>query len=61
MALIKIERKQDAAQAFQHSVQADPQFTKAWKNLGVTLDDLGRHDEAVVAYRQLANINPDAK
>jgi Flp pilus assembly protein TadD len=42
-------------------VQADPQFTKAWKNLGMTLDDLGRHDEAVNAYRQVTSLNPDAK
>jgi len=51
---------EDAATAFEHCVAEDPRHTKAWKNLALILDDLGRHDEALKAYKQVLKTSPSS-
>ena len=60
LALTKLDRKEDAAKAFEHVVHIDANNTKAWKNLGIVFDDLGRHEEAVKAYQQAIRTNPNS-
>jgi tetratricopeptide (TPR) repeat protein len=40
-------------------VRIDPRNTKAWKNLGTSLDDIGKHEEAVKAFQQAFRTNPE--
>jgi len=41
-------------------VHIDPKHTKAWKNLGTALDDIGRHEEAVKAFQQAIRTNSNS-
>lgn len=40
----------EALRDFNRATELDPSFARAWYNKGVTLDKLGRHDEAQVCY-----------
>ena len=42
----------DARQAFENSLQINPRFESAWYNLGGTLRQLNRQDEALTAFRR---------
>ena len=59
LALTKLDKKEDAAKAFERVVHTDSSNTKAWKNLGAALDDIGKHEEAVKAYQQALRTNPN--
>jgi Flp pilus assembly protein TadD len=41
------------------ATRSDPANADAWNNLGNALLTLGRHDEAVAAYRRCLQIAPD--
>ncbi len=49
----------DAYLAFSKAVKLDPEFQRAWLNLGGTLDLQGRNKEAQEAYRQALELAPD--
>ena len=57
--MTKLDKMDDAVVAFEHCVSIDPQYTKAWKNLALILDDLGKHEEALKAYKQVLKTNPN--
>ena len=44
--------KDKAVQFLRDAVERDPLYSAAWKVLGKTLTDLGRRDEALVAFEQ---------
>lgn len=53
---------EEAAGYFEQSVEADPSNAAAWNDLGVVLENLGRHREAGQAYQKAVEIgtSPDA-
>ena len=54
----KAGRVEDAVQAFQRAVQADPKLDRAWYGLGLALVRLGRLDEAATALTQNTKLQP---
>ena len=46
-------------ESYRQALQIKPDFVEAHNNLGITLVDLGRLDEAEVSYRRAIEINPD--
>jgi Tfp pilus assembly protein PilF len=49
---LKAGDKDKAVQYLRDAVERDPLYSAAWKVLGKTLAELGRNDEALVAYEQ---------
>ncbi len=50
---------EEAAVLFEKAVQASPDNSNAWNNLGLALRKTGRNEEAVTAYQRAITINPD--
>lgn len=48
-----------AAECFRRAVEADPSDSLAYNNLGSTLAALGRHDQAIAAFRAALAIRPN--
>lgn len=44
---------------FQNAVKADPKLAEAQYNLGLSLDKLGKHDEATIAFKQAVALAPE--
>jgi len=44
---------------FQKATEKNPDYAGAWFNLGVTYAELGRHQDAIEAYKQAIRIKPD--
>jgi len=53
------KNNQEAIEAFQKSVELDPNNADSWKAMGWCLNEIGKHSEAVSAYDQALQINPD--
>ena len=49
---LDLRRPDLATQRFQDATRLDSSYSEAFTNLGVALDELGRSDEAVAAYRK---------
>ncbi len=49
---LKLGKPTQAIEHFQKTLVHDPQYSAAWKLLGKTLAEAGRHDEAIAAYEQ---------
>ena len=49
----------DAAIAYRAAAGSEPGDADAWNNLGWSLDQLGWHDDAIVAYGQAVALRPD--
>lgn len=47
-----------AAISFQKAAKADPKLAEAHYNLGLSLDQMGKHDEATAAFRQASALGP---
>ncbi len=47
-----------AEMAFRHSIEADPNYSLAYRMLGITLSHLGRHDEAAAATSRARELDP---
>ncbi|MCP4799072.1 MAG: tetratricopeptide repeat protein, partial [bacterium] len=45
--------------AFRNVVQQQPDYWQAWGNLASLLDQQGKADEALVAWKQLLKLKPD--
>src|SRR5579883_225805 len=56
---IGLGRPVEAAAAFAHVVQLQPQSTDGWVALGMTDEELNRWSEAAVAFQHCTQINPD--
>ena len=52
------DRRSEAVDANQKAVALSPQDAEACNNLGVTLQELGRLEEAETSYRQAIALNP---
>ena len=49
----------EAVQAYNESLAADPTFTEAMHGLARALQDLERYDDAIAAAQRIAEIDPD--
>lgn len=49
----------EAVQAYNESLAADPTFTEAMHGLARALQDLQRYDEAIAVAQRIAEIDPD--
>ena len=58
-ALKKRDRFAEAIECFKQSVAADPGYAEAFNNLGETLADMGRPDEAISFFRKALELKPD--
>jgi tetratricopeptide (TPR) repeat protein len=56
---VGLGRPLDAAAAFEHAVQVQPQSLDSWVALGMTDEELGRWAAAAVAFQHRVQINPD--
>jgi tetratricopeptide (TPR) repeat protein len=50
-----------AAKGFERAIELDPRLMKAWDNLGLDYDALGRFDEAVRAFEEAIRLNDEQK
>jgi tetratricopeptide (TPR) repeat protein len=49
---LDLGRPAEAIEHFQEATRLDASYSEAWVNLGVALDEIGRWEEAVAAYRK---------
>ncbi len=57
-AYCKLNRYDDAIDAFRHALRINPKYAEAWNNLGDTYRKLNRYDGAIDAFRRALHINP---
>jgi tetratricopeptide (TPR) repeat protein len=50
IALVNLNRTQEAVEAFDNATKADSKYSEAWNNLGLTLNAVGRYQDAVNAF-----------
>lgn len=48
-----------AIEGFQKAAKADPKSAEAQYNLGLSFDQMGKHDEAAAAFKQATALAPD--
>jgi Tfp pilus assembly protein PilF len=60
LARRQVETWKDGETLWRHAVDVDPGNAAARNNLGTTLCDLGRFDEAVLEFREFVRISPDS-
>jgi Flp pilus assembly protein TadD len=47
-----------AIEGFQKAAKADPKSAEAQYNLGLSFDQMGKHDEAAAAFKQATALSP---
>jgi tetratricopeptide (TPR) repeat protein len=52
------KKNDDALIAFEKAIELNPQYSDAWNNKGVVLEDLKRPEEALVAYGRAIELDP---
>src|SRR5204862_218097 len=60
-SLYALERYEEAVEAYDRAIAADPDNEEAWNNKGFTFFMLGIHDEALACYEKALAINPTYK
>jgi len=55
------QRFQAAVIRFREALKLDPQFTRAWDNLGLAYEALGQHPEAVHSYEEANRLNRQSR
>ena len=55
----KLNRYNDAIEAYRQALRINPEYADAWYNLGVAYGNLNRYNDAIEAYRQALRINPE--
>ena len=52
-------RWEEALESLNKAVELQPDYDKAWYNIGLSLQNLNRFDEAIEAFDRATRINPD--
>src|SRR5437899_1625257 len=60
-ALYAVERYEEAVEAYDRAIAAEPNNEEAWNNKGFTFFMLGIHEEALACYEKALAINPRYK
>jgi predicted O-linked N-acetylglucosamine transferase (SPINDLY family) len=58
LALVALDRKEDAEAAFRQAIAVQPDQWEGWSHLGTLLCRLGRNDEGVEAHRRACELTP---
>ncbi len=58
--LYRLERYDEAATAFRRAIELDPEYDKAYSNLGLALLGAGRDQEALEAFEKALAFQPDS-
>jgi len=58
-ALSDLKRYEEALAAYEQAIRLDPNYAKAYYNIGVALYDLKRYEEALAAFEQAIRLDPD--
>ena len=58
-AFLKLERYNDAIDAYRENLRINPESASAWYLLGNTYFNLKRYNDSIDAYHQVLRINPD--
>jgi tetratricopeptide (TPR) repeat protein len=58
---LKADDMEAACAEFQQTVELEPGYAPAWANLGATLGELGRSDEALTAFERALAIDPGSR
>lgn len=58
VALVRLEKYLEAADALAAATQADPSLWRAWNAYGVAADYLGLKEEAIAAFNKSTELNP---
>src|SRR5947207_1423148 len=53
------QRYDEALAAYQQALQLDPDYAKAYNNMGYVLNEIKRYEEALAAYEQAIRLNPN--
>jgi tetratricopeptide (TPR) repeat protein len=56
MALINLEKLEDAIECFEEALKINPNYAEAYENLGITLLNLGKYEEAIPKLRTAKEI-----
>jgi len=59
-AAMALKSYDNAAAAYRHALQLDPEYAYAWVGLGINYLEQGRATEAIAAYRQAIKVQPDS-
>ena len=59
IALLELERDEEALDRFREALALDPKLNDARLNAGTALERLGRNEEAVALYREALELDPD--
>jgi Flp pilus assembly protein TadD len=59
MCFMQLADPENAIIAFRNVVQQQPDYWQAWGNLASLLDQQGRADDALAAWKQLLKLKPD--
>ena len=51
----------DTIDALKQAIRIDPDYAKAYYNLGTAYNKSGKYEESIEAYKQAIRINPDDK
>ena len=51
-ALQELEKYPEALTSFKRALEIDPSRKEVWSDIGVTLDKLGKHEEAQICYEK---------
>jgi tetratricopeptide (TPR) repeat protein len=58
-ACSKLNRYDEAVEAYRQAVRITPEHAETWYGLGAAYDELKRYDDAIGAYRQATLIDPE--
>ncbi|GIU71488.1 MAG: hypothetical protein KatS3mg003_0967 [Candidatus Nitrosocaldaceae archaeon] len=58
-ALTKLQRYEEAIEAYNKALEINPNYAEAWNNKGYALAKLQRYEEAIEAYNKALEINPN--
>ncbi|MGD2250804.1 MAG: tetratricopeptide repeat protein [Candidatus Methanofastidiosia archaeon] len=62
VALVGLQKYEEALQVFDGALKINPENAEAWYNKGVALGNLGKYEEEITCYDEALRINPqDAK
>lgn len=57
-ALKKLEKYEEAVEAYNEAIKINPQYAEAWRGKGGSLFNIKKYDESVEAYDEAIRINP---